>query len=141
IALVAAAGVVVAEVLGHDRAPVLFTGDEHPGGAVGPYRACEALGVSVRSWAAGRDPHDLEARIVNGSPAPGDGELSDLAWFAPAELPGLQLSRFSRALLHPTARLGPICAVPGPVRQELRFRSLQACTIPAASEPCTGRSG
>jgi 8-oxo-dGTP pyrophosphatase MutT (NUDIX family) len=46
-----------------------------------------------------------EARIINGSPAPGDGELSELAWFAPGELPGLQLSPFSRALLHATGRL------------------------------------
>lgn len=46
-----------------------------------------------------------EARIINGSPAPGDGELSELAWFTAGELPGLQLSRFSRALLHATGRL------------------------------------
>ena len=46
-----------------------------------------------------------EARIINGSPAPGDGELSELAWFTPGELPGLQLSGFSRALLHATGRL------------------------------------
>jgi ADP-ribose pyrophosphatase YjhB (NUDIX family) len=46
-----------------------------------------------------------EARIINGSPAPGDGELSDLGWFTPEELPSLQLSRFSRALLHATGRL------------------------------------
>ena len=46
-----------------------------------------------------------EARIINGSPAPGDGELSELAWFTHAELPGLQLSRFSRALLQATGRL------------------------------------
>ena len=46
-----------------------------------------------------------EARIINGTPAPGDGELSELAWFTPAELPGLQLSRFSRALLQAIGRL------------------------------------
>ena len=46
-----------------------------------------------------------EARIIRGSPAPGDGELSELAWFTPGELPSLQLSRFSRALLHATGRL------------------------------------
>ena len=46
-----------------------------------------------------------EARIINGSPAPGDGELSELAWFTHAELSGLQLSRFSRALLQATGRL------------------------------------
>jgi ADP-ribose pyrophosphatase YjhB (NUDIX family) len=46
-----------------------------------------------------------EARIITGSPAPGDGELSELAWFPPGQLPGLQLSRFSHALLHATGRL------------------------------------
>jgi ADP-ribose pyrophosphatase YjhB (NUDIX family) len=46
-----------------------------------------------------------EARIISGSPAPGDGEVSELAWFTPGELPSLQLSRFSRALLHATGRL------------------------------------
>ncbi len=46
-----------------------------------------------------------EARIIRGSPAPGDGELSELAWFTPGQLPGLQLSRFSRALLHAAGRL------------------------------------
>jgi hypothetical protein len=33
-----------------------------------------------------------EARIIKGSPAPGDGELSEIAWFA-------------RAVLHATGRL------------------------------------
>jgi ADP-ribose pyrophosphatase YjhB (NUDIX family) len=46
-----------------------------------------------------------EALIITGSPAPGDDELSELAWFTPGQLPGLQLSRFSRALLHATGRL------------------------------------
>jgi ADP-ribose pyrophosphatase YjhB (NUDIX family) len=46
-----------------------------------------------------------EARIVKGSAVPGDGELSELAWFTPGELPGLQLSRFCRALLHAAGRL------------------------------------
>lgn len=46
-----------------------------------------------------------EARIIRGSPAPGDGELSELAWFTLGQLPGLQLSRFSRALLHTAGRL------------------------------------
>jgi len=46
-----------------------------------------------------------EARITEGSPAPSDGELSDVAWFTPDELPGLRLSRFSRALLHATGYL------------------------------------
>jgi hypothetical protein len=38
-----------------------------------------------------------EARVIGGSAAPGNGELSELAWFTPGQLPGLQLSRFSRA--------------------------------------------
>ncbi len=46
-----------------------------------------------------------EARIIAGSPAPGDGELSELAWFTPDELPALPLSRFARAPLHATGRL------------------------------------
>lgn len=46
-----------------------------------------------------------EARIVAGSPAPGDGELSEVAWFRPDELPAVQLSRFARALLRATGRV------------------------------------
>jgi len=46
-----------------------------------------------------------EARIRNGSPAPADGELAELAWFTSGELPALRLSRFARALLHATGRL------------------------------------
>ena len=46
-----------------------------------------------------------EARIVCGSPAPGDGELSEVAWFAPQEVPGLRLSGFARALLQATGRI------------------------------------
>ena len=46
-----------------------------------------------------------EARVIRGSTAPGDGKLSELAWFTPGQLPGLQLSRFSRALLHAVGRL------------------------------------
>ena len=46
-----------------------------------------------------------EARIITGSPTPGDGELSELAWFTPGQLPRLQLSPFSRALLHAIGRL------------------------------------
>jgi 8-oxo-dGTP pyrophosphatase MutT (NUDIX family) len=46
-----------------------------------------------------------EARIVAGSPAVSDGELSDLAWFGTGDLPGLGLSRFARALLSATGRL------------------------------------
>jgi len=46
-----------------------------------------------------------EARIIGGSLAPGDGELSEVAWFTRGQLPALQLSRFSRALLHAVGRL------------------------------------
>jgi 8-oxo-dGTP pyrophosphatase MutT (NUDIX family) len=46
-----------------------------------------------------------EARVLGGSPVVGDGELSELAWFKPGELPGLGLSRFARALLSATGRL------------------------------------
>jgi ADP-ribose pyrophosphatase YjhB (NUDIX family) len=46
-----------------------------------------------------------EAMIIDGSPAPADGELEDVAWFAPDELPGLRLSRFTRALLTATRHL------------------------------------
>ena len=41
-----------------------------------------------------------EARIISGSPAPGDGELSEAAWFTPDEVAALPLSRFALALLH-----------------------------------------
>ncbi len=46
-----------------------------------------------------------EARIIEGSPAPRDGELSELAWFAPGDLAGLRLSGFARALLRAIGRL------------------------------------
>jgi ADP-ribose pyrophosphatase YjhB (NUDIX family) len=46
-----------------------------------------------------------EARIIAGTPTPGDGELSELAWFTPDELPVRPLSKFARALLHATGRL------------------------------------
>ena len=46
-----------------------------------------------------------EARIITGPPTPGDGELSELAWFPPGQLPGLPLSRFARAVLHAAGRL------------------------------------
>ena len=48
-----------------------------------------------------------EARITAGSPAVSDGELSDLAWFGAGELPGLEMSRFARALLIAAGRLRP----------------------------------
>jgi ADP-ribose pyrophosphatase YjhB (NUDIX family) len=46
-----------------------------------------------------------EAEIVSGLPAVADGELSDVAWFSPAELTGLTLNRFSRALLTAIRRI------------------------------------
>jgi len=46
-----------------------------------------------------------EARIIDGSPTPSDGELSDVAWFTREELPGLRLSQFTRALLRATGHL------------------------------------
>src|SRR5215469_12692195 len=38
-----------------------------------------------------------EARITEGTPTAGDGELSEVAWFAPEDLPDLPLSRFAWA--------------------------------------------
>jgi 8-oxo-dGTP pyrophosphatase MutT (NUDIX family) len=46
-----------------------------------------------------------EAAIIDGSPAVHDGELSDIAWFGPGLLAGLELSRFTRALLSATGHL------------------------------------
>jgi ADP-ribose pyrophosphatase YjhB (NUDIX family) len=46
-----------------------------------------------------------EARITEGTPTPGDGELSEVAWFAPEDLPDLPLSRFAWALLRATHRV------------------------------------
>ena len=46
-----------------------------------------------------------EAAIIGGFPAVRDGELSDLAWFTPAQLADLELSRFARALLSATGYL------------------------------------
>jgi ADP-ribose pyrophosphatase YjhB (NUDIX family) len=46
-----------------------------------------------------------EARIVAGSPAPGDGELTELAWFAPDELPAVPLTRFALSVLRAIGRL------------------------------------
>jgi 8-oxo-dGTP pyrophosphatase MutT (NUDIX family) len=53
-----------------------------------------------------------EAGIVDGVPAPADGELSDVGWFTREELPTIPLSRFTRALLTATGYLpGPGGAV------------------------------
>jgi ADP-ribose pyrophosphatase YjhB (NUDIX family) len=46
-----------------------------------------------------------EAEIVSGTPTVADGELSDVAWFKPAELTHLTLSRLSRALLAAIKRI------------------------------------
>ena len=46
-----------------------------------------------------------QATITDGSPAVSDGELTDIAWFTREQLPGLDLSRFSRALLSATGYL------------------------------------
>ena len=46
-----------------------------------------------------------EAAIIGGAPAARDGELSDMAWFTPAQLASLELSRFARALLSATGHL------------------------------------
>jgi ADP-ribose pyrophosphatase YjhB (NUDIX family) len=47
-----------------------------------------------------------EAEIVNGHPRVADhDELSDMAWFRREQLPGLELSRLSRALLQATGHL------------------------------------
>jgi hypothetical protein len=46
-----------------------------------------------------------EAAIIDGTPAVSDDELTDIAWFALDQLPRLELSRFSRALLSGTGYL------------------------------------
>jgi ADP-ribose pyrophosphatase YjhB (NUDIX family) len=52
-----------------------------------------------------------EARIITGTPAVADDELSELAWFEPGQLPGLRLSRFGGALLRATGYLS--CGISG----------------------------
>jgi ADP-ribose pyrophosphatase YjhB (NUDIX family) len=46
-----------------------------------------------------------EAAIIDGSPAVSDDELSEIAWFAPAQLADLELSRYAHALLSATGYL------------------------------------
>ena len=46
-----------------------------------------------------------EATVVDGVPAPADGELSKVAWFTREELPALPLRRITRALLTATGYL------------------------------------
>jgi NADH pyrophosphatase NudC (nudix superfamily) len=50
-------------------------------------------------------PAVYEAEIAAGVPAPSDGELSEVAWFAPEELRSIPLSRFTRAVLGATGWL------------------------------------
>jgi 8-oxo-dGTP pyrophosphatase MutT (NUDIX family) len=53
-------------------------------------------------------PAVYQATVTDGEPAPSDGELSEVAWFTPAELRAVPLSRFTRAVLSATGYL------PGP---------------------------
>jgi ADP-ribose pyrophosphatase YjhB (NUDIX family) len=46
-----------------------------------------------------------EAAIIDGFPIVADAELSDVAWFTPGQLGGLELTRFARALLSATRYL------------------------------------
>jgi 8-oxo-dGTP pyrophosphatase MutT (NUDIX family) len=46
-----------------------------------------------------------EASVVEGVPAPADGELSEVGWFTPEELSTIPLSHFTRALLTATGYL------------------------------------
>lgn len=46
-----------------------------------------------------------EASVIEGVPAPADGELSDVGWFTREELTEIPLSRFTRALLVATGYL------------------------------------
>jgi 8-oxo-dGTP pyrophosphatase MutT (NUDIX family) len=50
-------------------------------------------------------PAVYQAEIVAGSPAPNDGELSEIAWFTREELRSVPLSRFTGALLRATGWL------------------------------------
>jgi ADP-ribose pyrophosphatase YjhB (NUDIX family) len=43
-----------------------------------------------------------QAEITDGSPAADGGEICQAAWFTAAEVPGLELNRFTRALLSAT---------------------------------------
>jgi hypothetical protein len=51
-----------------------------------------------------------EARIIDGVPEAADGELSGFAWFAAADLGGLEPSRFARALLRDTGARADVFA-------------------------------
>jgi hypothetical protein len=59
----AGAAVVVRRVLGEHFAEVSFPEDQHPVGEFGADGQDEAFGEAVRPRAAGRDLHDVDARI------------------------------------------------------------------------------
>ena len=65
-----------------------------------------------------------------------NGELSDLSWFTPGQLPGLQLSRFSRALLHATSIPAEIGSVTTGAASCAWWRPLVAAVVAVAWEPC-----
>jgi ADP-ribose pyrophosphatase YjhB (NUDIX family) len=46
-----------------------------------------------------------QAGIAGGIPVPDLEEISQLGWFTPAQLPGVDLNRFTRALLRATGHL------------------------------------
>lgn len=58
-----------------------------------------------------------EARVIAGRPQPDADETIDVAWVAPAELPGLPLSDFAR---HSFSALGLLQADPGECASEGR---------------------
>ena len=64
------------------------------GGAVDPGES--AAQAAVR---------EAREEITGGTPAPADGELSEVAWFTRMELRSIPLSRFTRALLGATGWL------------------------------------
>lgn len=59
-----------------------------------------------------------QASVVEGTPAPADGELSEVAWFTREEIPAIRLSPFTRALLHATGYLPRLPAGAGPAEQQ-----------------------
>ncbi|WP_203829867.1 NUDIX domain-containing protein [Actinoplanes palleronii] len=46
-----------------------------------------------------------QADVAGGTPTPDQEEISELGWFTPAQLAGLDLNRFARALLQATGHL------------------------------------
>ena len=59
------APVVLCRVFGQDRPQMPLAEDQHPVGDLGPGGEHEAFCICVRSWAPGRDLHDLD-------PSPGE---------------------------------------------------------------------